>query len=246
MRGMAYRISSELLSRQQIAAALALGGEVLSYWLKGGLLRAREGEGGGKGVHRRFGYEALHIGAILAEVSRYGANTGTLGILADLLWNAWTYGQQMDRYTETDVLDWVTLVRTRERLANDPGAFDTWLAGRTGHLAISPQAFELERDVDPVMELVFALYFDLFTREIDPDLDLIWMAAPTASDSFMLLPEATHFSALTEKLPSRIKLNVSRIIAIAWERLELFNQTDRVGAAMPTRPSPNDRGGHNG
>ena len=141
----------------------------------------------------------------------------------------------MARFSESDVLQAIALQKARARCENDPEGFEKWLAAHTGKNAISPRAFELEQTLDPVAELVFALYFDLFDREIGGDIRTVWHGAPTPDGDFLLVPEDTGFSELSEELPSRIELNISLIVTMAWARLDTFNQTDRDGAATPAR-----------
>ena len=64
-------------TRNELSAATAVPGEMLAYWIKLGLIVPRT-DSAGKGKHRRFGFEAIHIGALLAELSRYGMNGAAL------------------------------------------------------------------------------------------------------------------------------------------------------------------------
>ncbi len=150
-----------------------------------------------------------------------------------MLWGYWSFGQKMARYGEHDVLDCISLVSAREQAGDDEAAMAAWFAERGGMAGISPLAFELEREWDPVMGTAFALYFDLFGREIDLDAASRWMAAPTAGGEFIILPRETSEADVAEQLPSVIELNVSRILANAWARLEHFNLTNQSGGATP-------------
>src|SRR3546814_15977231 len=73
-------------TRQQVSEATDLEVDVLSYWIKEGLLKAAEGEGLGRGKHRLFGFEAIHIAAVLKELGRYGVQVGGLRQVSELLW----------------------------------------------------------------------------------------------------------------------------------------------------------------
>src|SRR3546814_11850995 len=73
-------------TRQQVSEATDLEVDVLSYWIKEGLLKAAEGEGLGRGKHRLFGFEAIHIAAVLKELGRYGVQVGGLRQISELLW----------------------------------------------------------------------------------------------------------------------------------------------------------------
>lgn len=75
---------SILFTRQQLGEMTGLSDDVLSYWIKGGLLVAAEG-GSGRGSHRKFDYIQVHLAAVLREMHRYGANIGTLRSIAQII-----------------------------------------------------------------------------------------------------------------------------------------------------------------
>lgn len=79
-------------TRQQVSEATDLEVDVLSYWIKEGLLKAAEGEGLGRGKHRLFGFEAIHIAAVLKELGCYGVQVGGLRQVSELLWGGFLLG----------------------------------------------------------------------------------------------------------------------------------------------------------
>src|SRR4028118_1933555 len=80
---------SLLYSRQDIAERAGITDDVLSFWIKRGLLVPEPQEGSGKGVHHRFHFSQINV-AIILKVLRdhFGANIGTLKSLADTLQSA--------------------------------------------------------------------------------------------------------------------------------------------------------------
>ena len=90
------------MTRQQLSVAIGVPGETIAYWLKEGLLFALGEPKHGRGNHRRFGYEAVHIAAILAELSRYRMNTTGLRNLSSRLWDAVELGRLHPDFTPFD------------------------------------------------------------------------------------------------------------------------------------------------
>lgn len=78
------QFSSNLLTRQQVASRAGLSDDVLSFWIKQGLLQATSG-GVGRGSHRRFDIFQVNIAAVLAELRRFGVNVGILRRVAHML-----------------------------------------------------------------------------------------------------------------------------------------------------------------
>jgi len=75
------RYPDSLYTRQQLGELLGLADDVLNFWIRNGLLLASEG-GQGRGSHRKFDLFQVNIGAVLAELRRYGVNIGVLRQLA--------------------------------------------------------------------------------------------------------------------------------------------------------------------
>ncbi len=90
------------MTRQQLSVAIGMPAETIAYWLKEGLLYGLGDPKQGRGNHRRFGYEAIHIAAVLAELSRYGMNTTGLRNLSSRLWIAVELGHLCPDYTPHD------------------------------------------------------------------------------------------------------------------------------------------------
>lgn len=65
----------ETFSRQQVQSLTGVADDVLGFWIKQGLLVPVPAE---RRMHRRFGFEQLHIAAILNGMRSLGANIGTL------------------------------------------------------------------------------------------------------------------------------------------------------------------------
>lgn len=81
---MMMRYPDSLYTRQQLGELTSLSDDLLSFWIRQGLLIATEG-GRGRGSHRKFDIFQVSIAAVLAELRRYGVNIGMLRQLADVL-----------------------------------------------------------------------------------------------------------------------------------------------------------------
>lgn len=71
-------------TRQQIAERIGASDDVMSFWLKSGLLVPSRG-GAGKGRHRKFDIFQVNIAAVLFEMRRFGVNIAVLREMAALL-----------------------------------------------------------------------------------------------------------------------------------------------------------------
>jgi DNA-binding transcriptional MerR regulator len=78
------RYPTILYSRQEIAVRIGMSDDVLSFWIRQGLLKAVSG-GAGKGSHRKFDLFQVNIAAVLAELRRFGVNIAILRVFAGLL-----------------------------------------------------------------------------------------------------------------------------------------------------------------
>lgn len=70
----------ETFSRQQVQARTGVADDVLGFWIKQGLLLPIPAA---RRMHRRFGFEQLHIAALLNGMRSLGANIGTLRKFAE-------------------------------------------------------------------------------------------------------------------------------------------------------------------
>ena len=103
-----------LYSRQEIAERVGLSDDVLSYWIKRGILIPEPQEGSGKGVHYRFHLSQVGIAVVLKALrDHFGANIGTLKSLADTLQR----GCDLFRKTKAPVSAWAAAVHLADRLA---------------------------------------------------------------------------------------------------------------------------------
>lgn len=218
-----------LYTRQQIHEATGLSLDVIGYWIKEGLLRAKEAEGEGRGKHRRFGFEALHIAAILVEVHRYGVGLAGLRAIAKVLWGSVRMPVLFPGITEKAVLDCRMLISARrtypskaslEEDNEEAFCFEDWQEeNQKTRIAIDPMAFELESVMTPELYSVFALHFDLFSERsfTSPNTRLFVFRLETGE--IAVLPPDLPESDGVEDFPSYLNLNVSRIIRGIWDGL---------------------------
>lgn len=215
-------------TRQQIAEATGVDRELLAYWSKEGLLLAAESEGLGKGKYRLFGFEAIHIAALLKELGLYGVQTAGLKQVAQLLWSVLAFCSQHPDITEEVRFQAASLRRARANYpvrasvspsTEDPVAafscFEDWLES---HGKIDPKAFEIEPWFDEEADLAFALYLDLFTPAIFDDFDTRWLFTH-AGDGLIAIPENLNLASFRpEHLRSHIMINLPRVIRPIWMR----------------------------
>lgn len=215
-------------TRQQIAEATGVDRELLAYWSKEGLLLAAESEGLGKGKYRLFGFEAIHIAALLKELGLYGVQTAGLKQVAQLLWSVLAFCSQHPDITEEVLFQAASVRRARARYpvrapvspgTEDPDAafscFEDWLESKG---KINPKAFEIEPWFDEEAELAFALYLDLFTPAIFDNFDTRWLFTH-AGNELIAVPEDLELSSIRpEHMRSYIMINLSRIIRPIWMR----------------------------
>jgi DNA-binding transcriptional MerR regulator len=213
-------------TRQQIADATGIESELLGYWIKEGLLIAAQGEGLGKGKHRHFGFEAIHIAALLKELGHYGVQTAGLKTLARTLWNVVGYCSEHPDITDDIRHDAAAVHRARARYAGrsavapgeepsdaDFSSFEDWLEARG---PISEKAMEIEPWFDEAADLAFALYIDLFTEEIFESLDTRWIFVP-ANGELLVFPENLGLPSVDlERTRSYLTINLSLIIRPIW------------------------------
>src|SRR3546814_7442459 len=97
-----------------------------------GLLKAAEGEGLGRGKHRLFGFEAIHIAAVLKELGRYGVQVGGLRQVSELLWGVVAFCSDHADITEDVRADASLLRRARARYSDKATlSTDARLRGRS-------------------------------------------------------------------------------------------------------------------
>lgn len=222
-------------SRQQLSTVAQLPGDVIAYWLREGLLVAKAGEALGSGKHRRFGFEAVHITAILAELGRYGITSKGLGAVASSLWRAAALAETHADITEKDALDCEALKRARERYpsryspdhrsaagAGDHKSFEAWLESRTGHVAITTRVFAMESWFTEQRASDFHIRFDLFSKHAftRKGSGLIIRPAEDGGSSVTLRDLADGHCHGLEALPSFITLPIFPLVDRAWSRLE--------------------------
>ncbi|AIT81034.1 MerR family transcriptional regulator [Novosphingobium pentaromativorans] len=214
-------------TRQQIANAVGIASDLLAYWIREGLLIAAEGEGLGKGKHRFFGFEAVHIAAVLKELGRYGVQTAGLKQVASLLWGVFAFGSKHPDITESDMLRAAYLRRARakyparaslaqgeeEASREDYGSFEDWLEH---HTDTTEKAFEIEPWLDEKAQLRFALYFDLFAENVFDQEHTRWMFFHE-DDQLIAVPEEFYTGPYDlENVPSYIMVDLSLIIKPLW------------------------------
>lgn len=102
-----------LYSRQEIADRVGVSDDVLSFWIKRGLLVPEPQEGSGKGIHHRFHYSQLNIAVVLkAFREHFGANIAKLKSLADALQGS----VRLFRSTKAEMNAWAPATRMANSL----------------------------------------------------------------------------------------------------------------------------------
>lgn len=190
-------------TRQQIADKVGIAGDLLAYWIKEGLLLAAEGEGLGKGKHRFFGFQAIHIAAVLKELGRYGVQTAGLKQIASLLWRIAAFGSEQSDETKKGAFDAVALRNARSRYRN--------------RSPLAPgEAREVVDPGDLASELAYVLHHELFTEAIFERLDGRWMFLHT-EDGLLAVPEDFAWGIVNpDRVRSYLVINLSLIIRPIW------------------------------
>jgi len=222
----AFSPLQSLYTRQQIHEATGLSLDTLGYWIKEGLLRAKEAEGEGRGKHRRFGFEALHIAAILSELHSYGIGLAGLRAVTKVLWGSVAVPVLFPSITEKAVLDCQMLTIARRTYPpkaslregqKEVQSFEDWLENKQQtRIAIDPMAFELESVMTPELYSVVAVYFDLFSERSFTSTGQRLFVFRLENGEIAIMPPDIPESDGVEELPSFLSLNVSRIIRSIW------------------------------
>ncbi len=220
------------MTRQQLSAAIGVPGETLAYWLKENLIFAIGKPKLGRGNHRRFGYEAVHIAAILAELSRYGMNTSGLRNLSSLLWRAVEFGRLHRDFTTHDLICCKNLLSGQIIAAEGgevPEVKDIGLARERDISGIDPQ-----RDAVGVPGPRHAAMMEWFTIETARLLmaygDLMgdnmfihggptWFVSVALDGSFELIVESDPWAGDVDDRASYICLHTTEIVHRTWKSL---------------------------
>lgn len=244
----AFTPIQSLYTRQQIHEATGLSLDVLGYWIKDGLLRAREAEGEGRGKHRQFGFEALHIAALLAEIHGYGVGLAGLRRVAALLWRSVDVTAPFPGITEEAVLDCWELIRLRKSyppkasLADgdtETISFEEWLeAKQKTASALDDMAFQLEPKMSRELYRLLALHFDLFSERSFASPHTRLYVISLENDDIDLLPTDILESDRIEQLTSYLNINASRIIRDIWGLDEA--SLHKMSMVLPSAPKDDE------
>lgn len=98
----------DLFSRVELHRKTGIPDDVLNYWLREGVLRAREG-GDGRGNPRRFDYPEIMLAAILDELRSFGLNVAALKGLSERFHQAIDFFRTR-RLNNKNYIDFVELV----------------------------------------------------------------------------------------------------------------------------------------
>ncbi len=220
------------MTREQLSVAIGVPGETLAYWLKEKLIFALGDQKLGRGNHRRFGYEAVHIAAVLAELSRYGMNTSGLRNLSSRLWHAVELGRLHPDFTPDD------LGRCKNLLAGE-------IIAAQGHEVpdIMNKDLALKRDATDVYNEVYPpgtpgprqvkmmdwfsiesgrllmAYDDLMSRNIFLHDVPKWFVSAAFDGSVELILEDDPSGRDVKGCASYICINIKEVVNRAWKSL---------------------------
>ena len=218
------------MTRQQLSKAVRLPSETIAYWLKEGLIFAIGKPKLGRGNHRRFGYEAIHIAAVLAELSRYGINTSGLRNLSSLLWEAVRLGRGHPKFTAHDMFCCRNLLAGKELAERgefvpdhqniniarmrDSSQIDS---NRDGTGIPSLRHVQMMEWFDVRSAKLLMAYADLMSDEVFIAEIQTWYVSIGYDDDFNLVVESDPWAPDVEDSDSYICLNVSKIVQRAWQ-----------------------------
>lgn len=217
------------MTRQQLSVAIGVPGETIAYWLKERLIFALGDQNQGRGNHRRFGYEAVHIAAVLAELSRYGMNTTGLRNISSRLWRAVELGLAHPNFTSFDISCCKNLLMGSEIAARGEQVPDIMSV----EFALTRDDDEVENDVYPagtpgprhvkMMEWfsiesarLLTVYEDLMSRNIFYHDVPKWFVIAEANGSVELILADDPSGKNIEDRASYICLDIKNIVKRAW------------------------------
>lgn len=223
------------MTRQQLSIAIGVNGETIAYWLKEGLIFALGDQKLGRGNHRRFGYEAVHIAAILAELSRYGMNTTGLRNLSSRLWRAVELGRLHPDFTPIDFMCCKNLLMGNDFAVRGENVPDIMSID----LALTRDDNDVENEVYPIgtpgprhvkMMKWFSIdsarlltaYADLMSRDIFFHDVPKWFVSANSKGSIEFILEDDPSGDDVEGRASYICLDIKEIVNRAW-----FSLTDQ-------------------
>ncbi len=223
------------MTRQQLSVAIGVNGETIAYWLKEGLIFALGDQKLGRGNHRRFGYEAVHIAAILAELSRYGMNTTGLRNLSSRLWRAVELGRLHPDFTPIDFMCCKNLLMGNDFAVRGENVPDIMSID----LALTRDDNDVENEVYPIgtpgprhvkmMEWfsidsarLLTAYADLMSRDIFFHDVPKWFVSANSKGSIEFILEDDPSGDDVEGRASYICLDIKEIVKRAW-----FSLTDQ-------------------
>ncbi len=223
------------MTRQQLSVAIGVNGETIAYWLKEGLIFALGDQKLGRGNHRRFGYEAVHIAAILAELSRYGMNTTGLRNLSSRLWRAVELGRLHPDFTPIDFMCCKNLLMGNDFAVRGENVPDIMSID----LALTRDDNDVENEVYPIgtpgprhvkmMEWfsidsarLLTAYADLMSRDIFFHDVPKWFVSANSKGSIEFILEDDPSGDDVEGRASYICLDIKEIVNRAW-----FSLTDQ-------------------
>jgi len=111
-----------LFTRSQIAELTGASESSLNFWMREGVLRSSEGDGG-KGNHRKFRFYEVHIAALFVRLHRFGCNIEAFRQLSTIFHEAVDYIEGIDvcyAFTE-DEWDILGSILTDRRRFNRDG-----------------------------------------------------------------------------------------------------------------------------
>ncbi|WP_156359410.1 hypothetical protein [Sphingomonas sp. Leaf242] len=185
----------------------------------------------GRGNHRRFGYEAVHIAAILAELSRYGMNTMGLRNLSSRLWDAVNLGRLHPDFTPLDFMCCKNLLIGKELAARGedvPGimSIGSALARDDDHGekegTPGPRHVKMMKWFSIDAARLLTAYADLMSRDIFLHDVPKWFVSASANGSIEFILEDDPSGEDVEGRASYICLDIKEIVNRAW-----FSLTDQ-------------------
>jgi DNA-binding transcriptional MerR regulator len=135
-----YYPVTEAFSRQQVQERTGIADDVLGFWIKQNLLVPLPSK---PRMHRRFGYEQLHIAVVLNAMRSLGANVGVLRKFGDAFQTGFTLWKASALKAEA----LAGAIRLSERLKE-------FASGKKVRIYTSEADFEAERDAEIEAEIV--------------------------------------------------------------------------------------------
>lgn len=173
-----------LLTRNDMVSFTGMTHDVLTFWLRRGVLQPHTPRGG-RGRHLRFDYFEANIAAVLLQARSLGANIDALNGISKIYREAITWADQLGIQADTDE-EFLSEVRSWDAFPSNPDKHKMFLDEYTRHsdkrFSLDERRLSILQKLDKHEVVNFQWKFDDIMRVprqmINPDLTFFWQSGP--------------------------------------------------------------------